>query len=116
MGKRPSTPVERIDVHAFTMPTDGPDGVEQDATMTWDSTTMILVRAHAGGVTGLGYTYGDVSVADFVESQLVSVATDTDPLSPATTWQAMFAGIRNAGRPGLGAMAVSAVDVALWDL
>jgi L-alanine-DL-glutamate epimerase-like enolase superfamily enzyme len=28
----------------------------------------------------------------------------------------MFAGIRNAGRPGVGAMAVSAVDIALWDL
>jgi len=28
----------------------------------------------------------------------------------------MFAQLRNAGRPGIGAMAVSAVDIALWDL
>ncbi len=27
---------------------------------------MILVRVHAGGRTGIGYTYGDVSAAAFV--------------------------------------------------
>lgn len=35
--------------------------------------------------------------------------------APAALWQAM-GWTRNAGRPGVGAMAVSAVDVALWDL
>ncbi|WP_422768782.1 enolase C-terminal domain-like protein [Plantactinospora sp. WMMC1484] len=105
-----------IDVHAFTVPTDGPDGREQDGTLTWDATTMILVRAHAAGETGLGYTYGDVSVAAFIESKLAPVVTGADPSAPAATWQRMFAEIRNAGRPGAGAMAVSAVDVALWDL
>jgi L-alanine-DL-glutamate epimerase-like enolase superfamily enzyme len=110
------TAVERLDVHAFTVPTDGPDGVEQDGTATWDSTTMILVRAHAAGTAGIGYTYGDVSVAAFVESQLRSVAVGADALAPATTWAAMMTAIRNAGRPGAGAMAVSAVDIALWDL
>ncbi len=31
-------------------------------------------------------------------------------------WDAMSAAIRNAGQPGLGMMAISAVDIALWDL
>jgi L-alanine-DL-glutamate epimerase-like enolase superfamily enzyme len=39
-----------------------------------------------------------------------------DALSPPAAWTAMQNSIRNAGRPGVGAMAVSAVDVALWDL
>jgi L-alanine-DL-glutamate epimerase-like enolase superfamily enzyme len=116
MGGRPRTSVERIDVHAFTVPTDGPGGIEEDATMTWDSTTMVLVEAVAEGATGLGYTYGDVSVADFAQSKLVPVATGSDVLSPASTWKVMFGRIRNAGRPGVGAMAVSAIDIALWDL
>jgi L-alanine-DL-glutamate epimerase-like enolase superfamily enzyme len=37
-------------------------------------------------------------------------------MSPSRTWAAMQHAIRNAGRPGVGAMAVSAVDIALWDL
>jgi L-alanine-DL-glutamate epimerase-like enolase superfamily enzyme len=37
-------------------------------------------------------------------------------MSPPAAWALMQHAIRNAGRPGVGAMAVSAVDVALWDL
>jgi L-alanine-DL-glutamate epimerase-like enolase superfamily enzyme len=37
-------------------------------------------------------------------------------MRPQAAWATMQEAIRNAGRPGVGAMAVSAVDVALWDL
>lgn len=105
--------VERLEVSAFTVPTDGP---ESDGTLRWDSTTMILVEAMGGGETGLGYAYGDVSVGKFVESKLADVVRGSDALSPPVAWAAMQRAIRNAGRTGVGAMAVSAVDVALWDL
>lgn len=77
---------------------------------------MILVRVHAGGHSGLGYTYGDVSVASFVASKLAPMLQGQDITAPPALWHRMGAHIRNAGRPGAGAMAVSAVDVALWDL
>jgi L-alanine-DL-glutamate epimerase-like enolase superfamily enzyme len=105
--------VERLGVSAYTVPTDSP---ESDGTLRWDSTTMILVEAAGGGRCGLGYTYGDVSVGKFIESKLVGEAEGADALSPPLVWMAMQGAIRNAGRPGVGAMAVSAVDVALWDL
>lgn len=108
--------VDAVDVHAFEVPTDGPDGREQDGTLEWDSTTMVLVRVHAGGTCGLGYTYGDVSVAAFAESLLAPLLKDQPVASPPALWHRMERQIRNAGRPGVGAMAVSAVDVALWDL
>ncbi|NKZ03813.1 enolase C-terminal domain-like protein [Actinomadura latina] len=108
--------VRDVAVHAFEVQTDGPDGMEEDGTLQWDSTTMVLVEVRAGGKTGIGYTYGDVSVAAFVQSKLASIARGSDALDPAATWDRMFAAIRNAGRPGVGAMAVSAVDIALWDL
>ncbi|WNM33215.1 enolase C-terminal domain-like protein [Streptomyces sp. Li-HN-5-11] len=108
--------VDAVDVHAFEVPTDGPEGKEQDGTLEWDSTTMVLVRVHAGGRTGLGYTYGDVSAASFVASKLAPVVEGQAVASPPALWERMGQQIRNAGRPGLGAMAVSAVDVALWDL
>ncbi|TYB47012.1 mandelate racemase [Actinomadura chibensis] len=77
---------------------------------------MVLVEADGGGRTGIGYTYGDVSAAAFAESALAPVAAGGDALAPAAAWRRMSAAIRNAGRPGAGAMAVSAVDIALWDL
>ena len=108
--------IDAVDVHAFEIPTDGPDGREQDGTLEWDSTTMVLVRVHAGGRSGLGYTYGDVSVASFVTSKLAPLLRGQDVTAPPALWHLMQTRIRNAGRPGVGAMAVSAVDVALWDL
>ncbi len=108
--------IDSVEVHAFELPTDGPDGKEQDGTLEWDSTTLVLVRVHAGGRTGLGYTYGEVSVASFVESQLADAVCRHRAASPPALWELMGRQIRNSGRPGAGAMAVSAVDVALWDL
>src|SRR5919206_728172 len=105
--------VERLEIAAYTVPTDSP---ESDGTLAWDSTTMILVEASGGGKSGLGYTSGDVSVGKFIESKLVEQAEGANALSPPVAWAAMQSAIRNAGRPGVGAMAVSAVDSALWDL
>ncbi|RKN36991.1 enolase C-terminal domain-like protein [Streptomyces hoynatensis] len=109
-------PIEDLQVHAFRLPTDGPDGAEEDGTLRWEATTIVLVLARAGGVTGLGYTYGDVSVAAFAESLLLPALRGADALEPAAAWRTARGLIRNAGRPGVGAMAVSAVDIALWDL
>jgi L-alanine-DL-glutamate epimerase-like enolase superfamily enzyme len=108
--------VDRLDVAAFTVPTDGPDGREADGTLEWDSTTLVLVQAHAGGVTGLGYTYAEAAVAPLIAGKLAPVVVGRDALLPAAAWTPMFAALRNVGQSGAGAMAVSAVDVALWDL
>ena len=39
-----------------------------------------------------------------------------DALAPPAAWAAMQREVRNLGRQGLVAMAISAVDIALWDL
>jgi L-alanine-DL-glutamate epimerase-like enolase superfamily enzyme len=106
-------PVAALDVHTYVMPTDAP---ESDGTLAWDSTTIVVVEVEAAGERGLGYTYGDRAVATFIESELAAVVESADALLPAATWSAMQRQIRNAGRPGVGAMAISAVDIALWDL
>ncbi|CAN5870490.1 enolase C-terminal domain-like protein [soil metagenome] len=108
-----SARVERIEVSAYTVPTDSP---ESDGTLSWDSTTMVVVEAAGGGERGLGYTYGDVAVGTFIGSKLAGEVEGADAMSPPAAWAAMQHAIRNAGRPGVGAMAVSAVDIALWDL
>ena len=37
-------------------------------------------------------------------------------MAPASSWNAMISRTRNLGRPGIVSMAISAVDIALWDL
>ena len=105
--------VEDLAVSVFTIPTDEP---ESDGTLEWDSTTIVLVEVTGGAETGLGYTYGEAAVAALIRSKLAAFVAGSDAMSPAGTWAAMQGALRNAGRQGIGAMAISAVDVALWDL
>ena len=105
--------IERIDVRAYRIPTDSP---EADGTLACDSTTMVLVTAHSGGERGLGYSYTHASAAQLIETKLGEVAIGRSALAPPAAWQAMVGAVRNFGRQGLVASAISAVDVALWDL
>jgi hypothetical protein len=46
MATRVEAAVERVDVSAFTIPTDEP---ESDGTLEWDETTIVVVELAAGG-------------------------------------------------------------------
>jgi L-alanine-DL-glutamate epimerase-like enolase superfamily enzyme len=100
-------------VRAIEIPTDEP---ESDGTLEWDSTTIVVAEVEARGQTGIGYTYADASVASLIESKLAPLVDDHDPMAPPATWLRMRAALRNVGQQGAGAMAISAVDIALWDL
>jgi L-alanine-DL-glutamate epimerase-like enolase superfamily enzyme len=108
-----TTPVERLEVHAYTIPTDEP---ESDGTLEWDSTTIVVVEAQADGHSGLGYTYCDAAAAEVVFSELAGVVEAEDVMDVRAAWLRMSAQVRNAGQPGIAFCAVSAVDQALWDL
>jgi L-alanine-DL-glutamate epimerase-like enolase superfamily enzyme len=105
--------VESLRVAAYTIPTDEP---EQDGTFDWDSTTIVVCEIEGGGETGLGYTYGDAVVGNLIEQVLSDVVRGSEVTDVEGAWLAMGAALRNIGRPGIGSMAVAAVDVALWDL
>jgi L-alanine-DL-glutamate epimerase-like enolase superfamily enzyme len=105
--------VEGIEARAHTIETDGP---ESDGTLEWDSTTIVLARVHAGGEAGLGYTYADASAVGLIEDKLASAIEGREALATGACWDAMRAALRNAGQAGVGAMALSAVDLALHDL
>jgi L-alanine-DL-glutamate epimerase-like enolase superfamily enzyme len=74
------------------------------------------VKLTAGDETGLGWTYGPRAVATLIEETLAAVLLGSDPLAVRATWRELGVQLRNAGRPGVGSMAVAAVDTALWDL
>ena len=105
--------IEQLDVSAYQIPTDAP---ESDGTYEWDSTTIVIVEAAAGDKHSLGYTYADEATAKLIDSHLNEVVLGRDAFSPNECFVAMTKSVRNLGRAGICAMAISAVDTALWDL
>jgi L-alanine-DL-glutamate epimerase-like enolase superfamily enzyme len=105
--------IESVDAAVYTIPTDAPEG---DGTLTWDSTIMTVVQARAGGTCGTGWTYGSAACAAVVTGKLAGVVQGRDPMDTGGAWEAMVRAVRNDGRPGAVGYALSAVDVALWDL
>jgi L-alanine-DL-glutamate epimerase-like enolase superfamily enzyme len=105
--------VTALDAAVYVIPTDAP---EADGTLAWDKTTMVVVTAKAGNERGLGWSYTAAAAATLVGELLADVVTGRDAFDVAGTAEAMARQVRNVGRPGVAAMAISAVDIALWDL
>src|ERR1051325_8237575 len=94
----PDAAIERLTVSAYEIPTDEP---ESDGTLEWDSTTLVLVEVSAGGETGLGFTYSDVSAVRLIESKLAGTVRGSDAMSPQAAWAAMQNAVRNLGQQAL---------------
>src|ERR1700722_5525949 len=105
--------IESVDVGAYEVPTDQP---EADGTLAWASTTMVLVEVRAGARSGLGWTYAGAGSAAVVREQLSPICVGASPLDVPGLNERMARACRNLGRSGLVACAISAVDIALWDL
>lgn len=105
--------IDRIEAAAYTIPTDQP---ESDGTIAWNETTLVLATVHGGGECGYGYSYADATSARLIAEKLAPVVIGGDALATRAAWDAMTRSVRNIGWPGIAATAISAVDVALWDL
>ena len=106
--------VRRLDVSVYRIPTDGP---EADGTIRWDSTTMVLVEVSSdSSLRGLGFSYASAAAATVIRQMLAPIVVGYPVDDVGAAWEAMVAAVRNVGRPGVTSTAISAVDIALWDL
>jgi L-alanine-DL-glutamate epimerase-like enolase superfamily enzyme len=64
----------------------------------------------------MGFTYADSATARVIEETLRPRLLGKDASEVGARWSEMAAAVRNLGRDGIASMAISAVDVALWDL
>lgn len=104
--------VDEVSAAAYAIPTDRPEG---DGTLAWDSTTMVCVSVSAGGGSGFGWTYAPAAAARLVE-EMASELVGQPAFAIAALDERLRVTMRNAGVSGVVSCALSAVDVALWDL
>ncbi|KWH15456.1 mandelate racemase [Burkholderia territorii] len=104
--------IDDVRARAYRIPTDRP---EADGTYAWDATTIVVVEIDAGPVTGLGYTYTDASAAPLAMSLLADVLRNRPLVDVPAAADALWRAVRNVGRAGVAATAISALDIALWD-
>lgn len=109
-----STPaIDEVAVRVLHIPTDAP---EADGTLSWSKTTIVLVQIGAGGKRGLGYSYTAAAAAEIVKDRFADILRGKDAFDIPRLWITMVGAVRNFGSRGICANAISAVDIALWDL
>jgi L-alanine-DL-glutamate epimerase-like enolase superfamily enzyme len=64
----------------------------------------------------VGYSYTSAGAASVITGTLAGAVQGGDAMAIGKAWWSMVRAIRNLGWPGVSATAISAVDVALWDL
>jgi L-alanine-DL-glutamate epimerase-like enolase superfamily enzyme len=105
--------IEKVEISAYTIPTDLPEG---DGTFTWISTTLVLCEVYAGPEVGIGYTYGNKATAVVADELSQKCLIGRSVLDIPDLHESMLKQVRNDGSRGIASMAISALDVALWDL
>ncbi|HEX5283298.1 MAG TPA: enolase C-terminal domain-like protein [Bryocella sp.] len=98
---------------AYTIPTDAPEG---DGTYAWDKTTLVVVEIRCEQSTGVGYTYSHKTAAPLARELMKEHVQGRSPFDTNALFSAMRKAQRNYGRDGIAATALSAIDIALWDL
>src|SRR4030095_6579904 len=84
--------------------------------------SLVVAHAHTEEAsTGLGYTLalgggGVESVQAYLRTRLAPLLTGQDPLMVERLWERMYRADRGIKRQGVAAYALSALDIALWDI
>ncbi len=112
-GPRDEVLIDGLTASAYTVPTDRP---EEDGTLAWDRTTLLVVAVRGGGLESLGYGYGSPAAARVIATELAEELRDRSALDIPAISDALSRRLRNVGRSGIGSTAIAALDVALWDL
>ena len=109
--------IRAIDVHLVSMPVAG--GLT-DATRKVEEIGFLIVRVHTQqGREGIGVTYHEVggeATRELIIRNMVPRLLGRDPLQTEALWWEFFHYLRGVGRKGLMYCALSAIDIALWDL
>lgn len=109
--------IKKIDVHLVSHPVTGGFA---DATRKVETIGYTIVRITTDqGLEGVGVTYHEVggeATRSLLLNNMAPRLIGRDPLETEAIWQEFFHYLRGVGRKGLTYCALSAIDIALWDL
>lgn len=92
----------------------------QDATRKVETVGMCVVQVTTNqGLVGVGVTYHEVggeAIKELIEKYFAPKIIGRTPFETEEIWEELFHYARGVGRKGLSFCALSAVDIALWDL
>ncbi len=114
-----SLPIRALEAKALHVPIDPPI---QSALSVYKHLDVVAVLLHTeGGPTGFGYTNclgGEMSTAavPYIEKELAPLVMGKDALAPEALWHSLWGPNKSRMRGGLGLYALSAVDIACWDV
>ena len=109
--------IAKIDVHLVSA--QAPDDLA-DATRKVETVGFTVVRITTDqGLEGVGLTYHEVggeATRALIQRNIAPKIIGRDPLETEVIWAELFHYLRGVGRKGLTFGALSAIDLALWDL
>jgi len=103
----------------FRLPLTHPMTDAMHGNMTHFEVVMVQIETDQG-LQGTGYTYtiglGGEAIRSLIDKELKPMLIGTDPANISLLWEKMWWRLHYVGRGGLVSFAISAVDIALWDL
>ena len=108
--------ITAIDTCVLTVPT------ARQMALEFPSHKLVVAEiATDEGLRGLGYSLvfgggGAESVLVYLETRLKPLLIGEDPLAVERLWEKMYRGDRGVRRVGIAGMALSALDIGLWDI
>ncbi len=114
MGGEVHVVIEQVRARTVRVPLPRP---VRTSDLVIDAREFVLVEVHAGGHVGTGFGFTrDGLVAETVDRNLAPLLLGEDARWTERHWERIWRATRYLGRRGLLMRAISAVDIALWDL
>jgi L-alanine-DL-glutamate epimerase-like enolase superfamily enzyme len=111
--------IQKLDTRHFRIPLRTSMTDSTHGEMTHFEVVMVIITAD-DGTQGIGYTYtigqGGAAVKSLVNEAFKPLLEGQNPRHIEQLWEKMWWQLHYIGRGGLVSFAISAVDIALWDL
>lgn len=112
--------IDLVETARYSIPLGAPVGDATHGIISHFTLVTTVVREQAG-LAGVGYTYtvgrvGGSAIAAMINDDLAPAVIGEDPRRVEALWKSMWDRTHYVGRGGPASFAISAVDIALWDL
>jgi D-arabinonate dehydratase len=115
----PTLKIRAVEATAMPLPLKNPIGSSLGTYHVVDCTAVFIHTE--GGPSGFGFSMGlggaaSSAIVPYITNELAPLAIGQDAMAPEALWQRLWGPNKARMRGGLGVWALSAVDIACWDV